>query len=86
MAGPMLCGAVPIVPDKLSYTEIYGKLCYPASWAQNIEKAKPHTHQLVKFIQQAIGQYSPTDMHKAALKIGKRYFSGGALYAELFRK
>jgi hypothetical protein len=25
-------------------------------------------------------------MHKAALKIGKRYFSGGALYAELFRK
>lgn len=81
----MLCGAVPIVPARLSYNEIYSGLCYSSGWTNDHKKAKKHLQDLADFTNKAIAQNSPLQMHNAALKIGKTYFDGGKLYAELFR-
>lgn len=81
----MLCGAIPIVPSRLSYSEIYKGSCYPSSWTQNLPNAKLHLDKLASFIKKAISQKSATGLHQAALTIGDQYFNGGKLYAQLFR-
>lgn len=81
----MLCGAIPIVPNRLSYKEIYDDICYPTIWTKSQAKAKQFTPSIVAHINNMQDAYSPLTMHHMALNIGKKYFDGGKLYASLLR-
>lgn len=82
----MLCGAFPIVPKRLAYTEIYAGLCYPAMWTQNQAKSQQYENSLANFIHASIPTHTPSQIRQLALGIGAQYFDGGKLYAQLFRK
>jgi hypothetical protein len=47
----VLTGAVPIVPDRASYSEMYLPVFkYPTEWTSSIEQYKKHKEDLVAFI------------------------------------
>ena len=47
----LLCGAVPIMPDRLSYEEIYKGRCYPSEWTESLDAAKANVDNLVGYSQ-----------------------------------
>lgn len=50
-----LSGAIPIVPDRCSYAEMYlPEFKYPSVWTQDYESYQSHRAELVEFIQQRL--------------------------------
>ena len=83
----MLCGAVPIVPDWLSYKELYPNHCYPADWITTPESFKRHAPDLAAHIRTSIKahQQNPIILKDWTRAVGKKHFNGEALYASVLR-
>lgn len=81
----MLCGAIPIVPDRLSYSEMYGNICYNSDWTISNAAAQTYGPAIVSHFLNLQSKYSPKQVRQVALTIGDQYFHGGKLYDELFR-
>lgn len=81
----LLCGAVPIMPNRLSYKEIYVGRCYPSEWTESLEAAEANVENLVGFIRTAIANETPDSLEEMARWAGIDHFDGRALYACVFR-
>ena len=82
----LLCGAMPIAPDRLSYSEMYpSDLLYPSLWTESWHAYQTHKSQLIAHIGRALS-VADTDGWRArsqalADRIGDKFFKGLDLYA-----
>ena len=62
----VLTGAIPVVPDRCSYTEMYlPEFKYPSEWTMNYEAYIANKQKLIEFIQEKITNFSKyTDLVK----------------------
>jgi hypothetical protein len=82
-----LSGALPIVPDRLSYSEMYmSEFKYTSIWTESYESYLEHSDYLVKFIQNKMNMY---DSHSKKLPtlINKlnEFFKCDALLIKIFK-
>jgi hypothetical protein len=81
----ILCGAVPVVPRRLAYTEIYGSLCYPSVWTESLAGAETHANDLVGHLNNMLATLTPAQLAALSQQVGNQFFNGSALYAQLLR-
>jgi hypothetical protein len=54
----LICGAIPLVPDRLSYSEMYDvPFKYPSEWTKNWESYQANKPSLVAFIRDLMASY-----------------------------
>ena len=78
-----LVGATPMVPDRLSYTEMYDdKFKYPSEWTQDWDSYLIHKDQLVDKVKELLdlNQRMSNDNESLAYQLKNDFFSGKALY------
>jgi glycosyltransferase involved in cell wall biosynthesis len=76
-----LVGAAPMVPDRLSYSEMYNNgYKYPSEWTKDFETYLEHKPELMAHIRQLIGKNDELDTNGLANNLGNDFFSGQALY------
>ena len=76
-----LVGAYPMVPDRLSYTEMYGKdFKYPSEWTENWDSYLENKDKLVKLINLVLHADYEQSIDKLAKSLSSDFFSGKALY------
>ena len=76
-----LVGSVPMVPNRLSYTEMYNDIFkYPSEWTENWSSYLEHKGKLVQFIKDVLERYTPESVELLADKLSDSYFSGKQLY------
>ena len=74
-------GATPMVPDRLSYVEMYDEVFkYPSEWTENFESYLQHKDKLVAHIQSVLDADLLDDTYRLATNLGNDFFSGKALY------
>ncbi|MBS49955.1 MAG: hypothetical protein CMN60_20140 [Sphingobium sp.] len=88
ISGPegMCFGAIPLVPLRLSYLEMFDpEFTYPSEWTTSLEAAEEHADDLVALIRHAVQNYGnlQTKLQHNKNKILRNFFSADALYAEL---
>lgn len=76
----LLCGAVPIVPERLSYKEMYPGWCYDPEWSSSVSAAKRSKVVFSAHIRAAIRARDEQKILNLAQQVGARYFSGAKLY------
>lgn len=81
----LLAGAVPIVPKRLSYSEMYHSLCYPSDWTISVSAAKQHAADLVGHIRKSLSNQNCHALAGFSQLVGNEYFNGGKLYANVLR-
>ena len=77
-----LVGAIPMVPDRLSYTEMYDSWCkYPSKFTENWDSYQANKSVLIKALREHMEHYeSRIDMVKAqASKLNEQFFSASNL-------
>lgn len=77
----LLCGAVPLLPNRCSYSEIApGQFLYPSQWTINFEAYKENKSNLVERIKTRMENYM-----QYPLKLNKeqQYFDGYAMYCKI---
>jgi len=87
-----LANAVPMVPDRLSYSEMYtAPFIYPSDWTLSMESYKEHREMLIQAIRYHIncydknGQYAfMNQMNALKVKLTKEYFSCDNLLKVMF--
>lgn len=83
-----MAGAIPIVPDRCSYSEMYLKdFKYPSEWTNSYVNYIIHQGELLDFIQDKIVNY---DHYQNALEIQRgilveQYMNAGIMYSKLAR-
>tara|TARA_B110000503_G_scaffold53231_1_gene85626 strand:+ start:7207 stop:8262 length:1056 start_codon:yes stop_codon:yes gene_type:complete len=78
-----LVGATPLVPDRLSYTEMYDdKFKYPSEWTENWESYLTHKDKLIDKIKELLAfNWLMVDNNELlANTLKENFFSGKALY------
>jgi len=76
-----LVGAYPMVPDRLSYTEMYGhSFKYPSSWTENWDSYLANKDKLIKHINLILHIDHEQEIDKLANSLSSDFFSGKALY------
>ena len=76
-----LVGAYPMVPDRLSYTEMYGhSFKYPSSWTESWDSYLANKDKLVKHINLVLHADYEQKIDKLADSLSSDFFSGKALY------
>lgn len=76
-----LVGAYPMVPDRLSYTEMYGhSFKYPSSWTESWDSYLANKDKLVKHINLVLHADYEQKIDKLAESLSTDFFSGKALY------
>ena len=84
----LLCDALPIAPNRLSYREMYPADClYPSEWTANWDSYQRHKRELVEYVRSALHR-AETDQWRInagtlAIDVGQRFFNGTALYGSL---
>jgi len=81
----LLCGAVPIVPKRLSYSEMYPTLCYPSDWTTSLDAAKNSADKIVDHIHKKISEHNRHSLAGISQWVGSEYFNGRKLYASVLR-
>lgn len=81
----LVCGAIPIAPNRLSYSEMYPEDClYPSEWTSNWDCYLQHKSQLVAFLRVALNRVETdqwrVDAHKLAINVRDKFFDGSKLY------
>jgi len=62
----VLTGAIPVLPDRCSYSEMYlPEFKYPSEWTESVEQYKIHATDLKEFIQDKLDNY---DQYKELIK------------------
>ena len=84
-----LAGAIPMVPDRLSYTEMYSEdFKYPSEWTESWKSYLKHKQELIREIRIWMNRYD-TIVETGKLKqladvLHKNYFSCNGLKKVLF--
>ena len=79
----MLVGAIPMVPDRLSYTEMYDEeFKYPTEWTESWDSYKQHKGKLVERIRKYMQNYKNYNnyLNSNATSLSEQFFSGNKLY------
>jgi hypothetical protein len=83
-----MAGAIPIVPDRCSYSEMYLKdFKYPSEWTNSYVNYIIHQGELLDFIQDKIVNY---EKYQYALEVQRgilveKYMNAGIMYSKLAR-
>lgn len=80
----LLCGAVPIVPHRLSYPEIYPTLGYPSDWTTSLAAAQANSANLIAFIHKQISDHTAHSLAGQA-QWSSKFFNGSVLYDSVLR-
>ncbi|WP_299871018.1 hypothetical protein [uncultured Sulfitobacter sp.] len=80
----LLNGAVPIVPHRLSYPEVYPTLGYPSDWTTSLAAAGANAANLIDFIHRQISDYTAHSLAGRA-QWASKFFNGSELYASVLR-
>jgi len=78
-----LVDAIPMVPDRLSYTEMaVPEFTYPSKWTEDYSSYRQHRGELVAKIRDYMENYDDylVSLEKQRTKLNKEFFSGAALY------
>jgi hypothetical protein len=76
-----LVGTVPLVPDRLSYTEMYDdNFKYPSEWTKDFETYLEHKEELMAKIRHILGNNKALNVSSLADNLSKNFFDGGAIY------
>ena len=78
-----ILGAIPMVPDRLSYTEMYfDTFKYSSEWTENWDSYIAHRKELCMTIMQHMDNYQTRlpMLHKQTEVLHEQFFSGRALY------
>jgi hypothetical protein len=81
-----IVNAIPMVPDRLSYTEMYfDTFKYPSNWTDTWSNYMDHRQMLVKTIIDHMNFYDTRlpVLHKQTEALREQYFTGTALYNNL---
>ncbi len=81
-----LVGALPMVPDRLSYSEMaLPEFKYPSEWTTSFENYRFHKAKVIKQIVEYMENYDDflVALEKQVKKLKKDFFSGKALYEEI---
>lgn len=80
-----LVGTLPILPDRLSYPEMWNAdIFYPSAWSENWESYQTHKDLLKNYINFLMQMDHTADTAKnAARETGQRFFSGTDLYEHI---
>jgi hypothetical protein len=75
-----LVGTFPLVPDRLSYSEMWS-MSYPGEWTKNWDSYLQHKPQMMEKIRQLMSTDKRLDLHaKDMASDTGRYFNGNELY------
>ena len=78
-----LVDAIPVVPDRLSYSEMaVPEFTYPSKWTEDYSSYRQHRGELVAKIRDYMENYDDylVSLEKQRTKLNKEFFSGEALY------
>ena len=78
-----LVDAIPMVPDRLSYSEMaVPEFTYPSKWTEDYSTYRQHRGELVAKIRDYMENYDDylVSLEKQRTKLNKEFFSGAALY------
>jgi len=81
-----LVGAIPMVPDRLSYTEMYeDRFKYPSEWTESWDSYIQNRHLLVEAIRVDMETYETSigSIQKQAESLTKRFFHSTILLSKL---
>ncbi len=79
-----LCGALPLLPDRLSYKEIAPEtFLYPSEWTINFEEYKKNRSKLIDMIQHRMENYLGFQKVGWHTNIQNDYFDGNQLYNKI---
>ncbi len=79
----VLVDAIPMVPDRLSYSEMALKCFkYPSEWTESFTAYRAHRTEVVALVREFMENYDDfaVMMEKQRVKLNKEFFSGAALY------
>jgi hypothetical protein len=84
-----LAGALPMVPDRLSYSEMYmDDFKYPSKWTESWESYQNHKEELIREIRIWMGRYDLIvengKLKELANSLHEDYFSCNGLRKVLF--
>ena len=78
-----ILGVIPMMPDRLSYTEMALKeFLYPSNWTENMETYRKNKKQLIAKIEDYMENYSKyaPAVLKQKTRLKEQFFSGNKLY------
>jgi hypothetical protein len=78
-----LVNAIPMVPDRLSYSEMaVPEFKYPSKWTEDYSSYRTHRAEIVAKIRDYMENYDDymVSLDKQRTKLNKEFFSGAALY------
>ena len=78
-----LVNAIPMVPDRLSYSEMaVPEFKYPSKWTEDYASYRKHRGEIVTSIRDYMENYDDylVSLEKQRTKLNKEFFSGAALY------
>ena len=77
-----LVEAIPMVPDRLSYSEMTDCFLYPSEWTENYDKYLKHKGQIKSQIRDFMSNYKGyvPAIHRIVKKLETDFFSGQQLY------
>ena len=76
-----LVGANPMVPDRLSYSEMFqGEFLYPSEWTEDFESYKLNKDLVMAHIRKVLGENDKKLIDLQAHSLTDNFFSGKALY------
>jgi hypothetical protein len=76
-----LVGANPMVPDRLSYSEMFtGEFLYPSEWTEDFESYKMNKDLVMAHIKKVLGENDKSKIDLQAASLTHNFFSGNALY------
>jgi hypothetical protein len=81
-----LVGAVPMMPDRLSYSEMaFDTFKYPSEWTENWESYTVHRKEICSKIIQYMENYDKflPQLHKQTQELTEKFFSADGLYNNL---
>ena len=78
-----LVNAIPMVPDRLSYSEMaFDTFKYPSEWTESFESYVVHRQEICMMIIKYMDNYEKflPSLNKQVTELNKEFFSGAALY------
>ena len=84
-----LVDAIPMVPDRLSYSEMaLPEFAYPSKWTEDYPAYVKHRGEIVAKIRDYMENYDDylVSLDKQRTKLNKEFFSGAALYDTIQRR
>ncbi len=78
-----LTGAIPMVPDRLSYTEMYDEdFKYPSEWTESFESYTKHKSKLIEKLKNYMQNHKNyhNQLNKESAKLTQKFFSGNNMY------